>query len=267
MRQLAVIGADSYIRWADLPGTGHRVRVFLHGLGASSTFDYAEIALHPALRATGHRSLLVDLLGFGYSDRPREFGYTLEEHADAVAAVLDAEGVRGAEIVGHSMGGTVALALAGRRPELVGALTLAEANLRPGGGAWSSKIAAWPEDEFLAQGMAAFTADESDPGYLATLRACAPHALHRSATGLVRGTATAPGQLFTAYDGPKAYLIGELSRPYEEEDDAVAAGARILTVPSAGHTMPGENPDGFARAVAEASSATAGPFSPGSPRS
>ncbi|MDF4251351.1 alpha/beta hydrolase [Streptomyces sp. WMMB303] len=256
MRQQAVVGragAEAYLRWAELPGEGEGVRVFLHGLGASATFDCSEAAAHPALRATGHRSLLVDLLGFGWSDRPADFGYTLEEHADTVAAVLDADGIRGAELVGHSMGGAVALALAARRPELVGALVLAEANLRPGGGAWSRKIVAWPEEEFATRGMAEFTAGESDPGYLATLRAADPLAVHRSAVGLVRGISPGLGQVFVEYDGPKAFLVGELSRPYPEEGDAVEAGAHILTVPAAGHPMPVENPDGFARAVAEAS--------------
>lgn len=171
--------------------------------------------------------------------------------------MLDSEGIRGAEVVGHSMGGAIALALAARRPELVGALTLAEANLRAGGGPWSAKIAAWRESDFVARGMTEFMADETDPGYLTTLRLSAPHALHRSAVGLVRGTSPQLAAMLAAFEGPKTFLIGELSRPYEEEADAVGAGAGVLTVSSSGHTMPSENPDGYARAVAQASAAAA----------
>lgn len=251
MRQLRL--TDAWIRWADIPGSTDSVRVFLHGLGAASTFDYSEIAVHPALRTTGHRSLLIDLFGFGYSDRPRDFGYTLTEHADAVAAVLDAEHVRGAELVGHSMGGAVALVLAARRPELVGSLTLAEANLRTGGGAWSRRIAEWEEDAFVARGLATFTSAEDDPAYLTTLRAAAPHALYRSAVSLVRATTAELGGFLAEFPGRKAFLVGADSRPYDEEADALAAGARILTVPDAGHPMPTQNPAGYARAVAEAS--------------
>ena len=73
----------------------------------------------------------MDLPGFGISDRPAGFGYSLEEHADALTSALDAADVRGAEIVGHSMGGAVAIVLATRRPELVARLILANANLDP----------------------------------------------------------------------------------------------------------------------------------------
>lgn len=227
--------------------------MFLHGLGSSSTHDFPEIATHPALAATDHRSLLVDLLGFGYSDRPTDFTYSLEAHAATVAAVLDAEGVTGAEIVGHSMGGSVALALAASRPGLVGSLTLAEANLRAGGGEWSGKIAEWREEEFLSRGYGEFAAAETDPGYLTTLRLAAPYALHRSAVGLVHGTSPQLAAVLAAFEGPKAFLVGELSRPYGEEEDAVGAGAQVLTVPRSGHVMPLDNPAGLAEALAEAS--------------
>ena len=38
---------------------------------------------------TDRRRILIDLLGFGYSDRPAEYGYTLEDHADAIAQAMD----------------------------------------------------------------------------------------------------------------------------------------------------------------------------------
>ncbi|GEB49632.1 MULTISPECIES: alpha/beta fold hydrolase [Streptomyces] len=258
---------SAHLRWADLaaPATaeGRPVRVFLHGLGASSTHDYPEIATHPALTtpALARRSLLVDLLGFGHSDRPEApggseaddaFGYSLEEHAAAVAAVLDSEGLRGAEVFGHSLGGAVALTLADTRPDLVGSLVLGEANLRAGGGAWSAKVAEWREEEFVRHGMAEFLDGESDPAYRTTLRLSSPRALHRTAVGLVRGTSPQLAVLLSRFEGPKAFLVGEASRPYDEEEDAVGAGARVLTVPRSGHPMPNDNPDGLARTLAEA---------------
>lgn len=36
----------------------------------------------------GQRAILVDRLGFGFSDRPEPFGYTIEDHADSVAVCL-----------------------------------------------------------------------------------------------------------------------------------------------------------------------------------
>ena len=78
--------------------------------------------MRPALEKK-HRVVAVDLLGFGGSEKP-DSGYSMEEEADAVAEALTQLGVRGATVVGHSLGGTVATALAERSPELVERLVI-----------------------------------------------------------------------------------------------------------------------------------------------
>ncbi|MFD1271672.1 alpha/beta fold hydrolase [Streptomyces kaempferi] len=88
--------------------------MYVHGLGSASAVYNAHIAARPEL--AGRRSLFVDLPGHGISDRPVDFGYTLEDHADALAAALDEARVTAAELVAHSMGGAVAIVLADRRP-------------------------------------------------------------------------------------------------------------------------------------------------------
>jgi pimeloyl-ACP methyl ester carboxylesterase len=70
------------------------------------------------LLAREHRVVAVDLLGHGGSEKPSS-GYSIPQQADLVAAALGRLGVRDAEVVGHSLGGTVAVALAERSPELV----------------------------------------------------------------------------------------------------------------------------------------------------
>jgi pimeloyl-ACP methyl ester carboxylesterase len=65
-----------------------------------------------------HRVIAVDLLGHGGSEKPSS-GYTIEDQADLVAGVLARLGVRDAEVVGHSLGGPVSIALAERAPQLV----------------------------------------------------------------------------------------------------------------------------------------------------
>ena len=82
----------------------------------------------------GFRMLLVDFLGFGFSEQPLEYAYTMEDHADSVAELLRQLSVGSAHVVGHSMGGPVAIALAMRHPDLVGSLVVAEGNLHPGSG-------------------------------------------------------------------------------------------------------------------------------------
>jgi pimeloyl-ACP methyl ester carboxylesterase len=65
-----------------------------------------------------HRVIAVDLLGHGGSEKPGS-GYSIENQADLVAGVLGRLGVRHAEVVGHSLGGPVSIALAERSPQLV----------------------------------------------------------------------------------------------------------------------------------------------------
>ncbi|MGH2980380.1 MAG: alpha/beta fold hydrolase [Solirubrobacterales bacterium] len=111
-------------RIVDLPGGDLQVRedgpsdaqalVLLHGF-ASSIHWWDRMT--PAL-AHDHRVIRFDLLGHGGSEKPQE-GYGMESQARLVAGALDRLGVRRAAIVGHSMGGSVATALAEERPTLV----------------------------------------------------------------------------------------------------------------------------------------------------
>lgn len=69
------------------------------------------------LLAEDHRVIRVDLLGHGGSEKPGA-GYSIEDQASAVAEALAQLGVTGATVVGHSLGGTVATALAVQSPQL-----------------------------------------------------------------------------------------------------------------------------------------------------
>ncbi len=73
------------------------------------------------LLARRHRVIAVDLLGHGGSEKPRS-GYSVPDQANVVAEALGELGVRDAEVVGHSLGGPVAIALAEQSPQLVNRL-------------------------------------------------------------------------------------------------------------------------------------------------
>ena len=64
-----------------------------------------------------HRVIRVDLLGHGGSEKPGG-GYSMQDQASAVAEALAKLGVVDATVVGHSLGGTVATALAVQSPRL-----------------------------------------------------------------------------------------------------------------------------------------------------
>jgi pimeloyl-ACP methyl ester carboxylesterase len=248
MRETEFDARGSRIRWTETPGA-EPARVYVHGLGAMSSVYHAHIASRPEL--AGRRGLFVDLPGHGISDRPQDFGYTLEDHAGALAAVLDAAGVNGAELIAHSMGGSVAVVLAHRRPDLVSRLVLTEANLDafPPPTAGSSGIAAHVEDDFV-NGAHARVLESVGPQWAATMRLADPRALHRSAVGLRRGSQPVMRTLLEGLGVDRVYLQGERSGELAGRQALEAAGVRVVTVPDAGHNVMFDNPDAFAAAVA-----------------
>ena len=93
----------------------------IHGLGgALQNYTYA---LAPLL-ARDFRVIVVDRPGCGHSERRGPEAATLPEQARMIAAFLDAIGVETAAVVGHSLGGAVALQLARQHPGKVRALAL-----------------------------------------------------------------------------------------------------------------------------------------------
>ncbi|TQC49623.1 alpha/beta fold hydrolase [Rhodococcus sp. WS4] len=93
--------------------------VLLHGLGANNS------SMLPVLAdlAADHRVLCPDLPGFGASAAPA-WRYTPDKLSRWLRAFLDAVDARGAELIGHSLGGRVALELALRDPDAVTGLVL-----------------------------------------------------------------------------------------------------------------------------------------------
>lgn len=71
----------------------------------------------------GYRAFAPDLRGTGASDRPAD-GYTIEQYAADVFALLVARDLHGIDLIGSSMGGAIALSLALDHPDRLRSLTL-----------------------------------------------------------------------------------------------------------------------------------------------
>lgn len=76
------------------------------------------------LRAAGHRVIVPDLIGFGYSSKPTGLDYTLELFVSTTLELLDALGIRRCTLVGNSLGGAVSIGICLARPGLVGKLVV-----------------------------------------------------------------------------------------------------------------------------------------------
>jgi pimeloyl-ACP methyl ester carboxylesterase len=101
-----VLGRQLYVRRRE---GGGPLLVLLHGF-PSSSYDWRELLeLRPERAA-----LMLDFLGFGLSDKPRDHVYSLSWQADAVEELVRREGSPPVFLVGHDMGTSVATELMAR---------------------------------------------------------------------------------------------------------------------------------------------------------
>ncbi|RJP14836.1 MAG: alpha/beta hydrolase [Candidatus Abyssobacteria bacterium SURF_5] len=94
--------------------------LLLHGI---PTWGYLWHRLIPALAET-RRVLAPDLLGFGYSDKSDRFDRSIRCQTEMIATWMEATEMHGAAVVGHDIGGGIALRLATLYPHLVSHLCL-----------------------------------------------------------------------------------------------------------------------------------------------
>ena len=146
------------------------VIVLLHGFASSQRW-WDGVA--PDLARRGLRVIRFDLLGHGNSEMPRD-GYAIEEQARRVAAALRKLRVRRATVVGHSMGGNVATALAEQQPRLVRRLAVIGTAPRDGFAdpALLRRVSTWPvagelirrfaPDQVIKAGLDSAFADDVD---------------------------------------------------------------------------------------------------------
>ena len=103
-------------------GQGEPV-LLIHGSGPGvSAWANWRLSL-PAL-SQSFRVIAPDMAGFGFSERPADYQYSMENWVAQAVGLLDALNIPKASVVGNSFGGALALALAIRHPERVNKLVL-----------------------------------------------------------------------------------------------------------------------------------------------
>jgi pimeloyl-ACP methyl ester carboxylesterase len=236
---------DAWLRYHDLPGR-ESACVFLHGLATAASSDFPVLVTQPAL--AGRHAVLIDLLGFGFSDRPEAFDYTLADHAGTVAALLDHLGLSGCMVIGHSLGGSVAIVLATQRPDLVAHLVVAEGNLAPGpeegsNATFSRAVTAQTEEVFLRTGWQDLVRamHSAYPAFAGQLEVADPRGVYRTAVSLVAETQPSLGEQLARLSMPRTYVFGERSLLNHDMAARAAAlpsqGVAVRIVPDADHGM------------------------------
>ncbi|NGY05493.1 alpha/beta fold hydrolase [Solimonas terrae] len=92
-------------------GSGDEAVLLLHGFPTAS-WDFE--AMWPGLARRFARVVTLDLLGFGFSDKPPGYRYSVREQADLVAELLAALGIRRVQLLAHDYGACVAQELLAR---------------------------------------------------------------------------------------------------------------------------------------------------------
>ena len=243
--------------------TGERV-VFLHGLfGQGKNFTQVAKALQPELM-----SLLVDLPNHGRSSWTDHVDYA--EMADTVADFLRSDFAADGPVhlVGHSMGGKVAMVLALRHPDLIDRLVVVDItpSVSDGAGEFEHLLGSLASID-LATVDRRSEADEAllelipSPtirGFLLqNLRAGEDdrYTWQANLEVLRRDLATIGGfpEIDATFDRPVLWMAGENSPYVQEEDEAemrrLFPRTRLVTIKGAGHWVHSEQPTSFVSAL------------------
>lgn len=271
VRHVTVHGVD--VAYVDSGGDGPPM-VFVHGL--SSYLGFWEYQL-PHFAET-HRVLALDLPGYGASARA-DVPCTPPWYAGFVADWMDVVGVPRATIVGHSMGGQIALTMALERPEHVERLVLsAPAGLErfdPGAARWMKEYwtprrAIGASEEEVRANFVAMVFNRVDSGVERLIEervrlGKSPAfegtsvAVSRSIAGMVDHPVwdrlpriAVPTLVVFGTDDhmiPNPVFNGGRTRTVAERGVARIPGAQLTLVPGAGHTVHHDAPEAFNAAV------------------
>lgn len=234
--------------------------VCLHGLGASS-LDFTWLS--DASPLAPYRLIAIDAAGHGASTRPMDWSYSIENHARIVGGLLKAIDAGPITLLGHSMGGSIAIDIATHLPALVERLIVAEPALDPSTGTLSAFVTRQSEERFVQRGHAALRyqteraahrGDASAARFLPSLELADPVAMYRSAASLRAERMPTFRDLLDALPLSISTIWGEQSPA--PDPSLRRSDIRQIVLPDAGHQMMVDNPSGFLAALLVALSAS-----------
>jgi pimeloyl-ACP methyl ester carboxylesterase len=112
------------VHYQEAGATAAPVLLLIHGFTASN-FVWSDVLL--PLAQNGFRVIAPDLVGFGFSEKPKRGEYTVDAQARVIIGLMDQLGIEKASVVGSSYGGAVAATCALDYSERVARLVLVDA--------------------------------------------------------------------------------------------------------------------------------------------
>jgi 3-oxoadipate enol-lactonase len=246
-------------------GAGDQAVVFVHGFPFQASMWEPQI---PVAVEAGRRAVAPDLPGFGRSAVPAErAAYSIERYADLVAALIGDLDLGPVVLVGLSMGGYIALAVARRHPEVLAGLVLADTRADPdtsAGRQTRSDQQALVEERGdvtpLVDGLLTRVLAEAGPRH-AEVGATLGDMMRSTAPAGWIGALEAMKQrrdqtdLLASIAVPTLVVVGESDAiaPVDVAEAMAKAipNAHFEVVPDAGHVASLENPEVFNRAFSD----------------
>ena len=209
--------------------------------------------------------IAVDFPGFGQSPLPEPAPdvVTVEELADEVAALIEREGWNGAIVGGVAIGGYVAIELAARRPDLVGALFLMAPKPAPDAPAMAAQRESTAA--LALRDGSSVVADtlydkplgpQADGAVKAKMREMIADADPRGIAALIRGIARRPDPaiVMPTITARTQVIAGEMD-PFSKLEDVkrvaeIMPNASLIVLKGIGHMAPIESPLSVTNALA-----------------
>jgi pimeloyl-ACP methyl ester carboxylesterase len=236
------------ISYMERPSDGESPIVFIHGLGsAKEHFRYALNS--PSLET--FQLLAVDLVGFGQSQGPDEFEYTMKDQARIIIELLDHLDIDDFHLCGHSLGGIIAIEIAELAPQRVLSLIDLEGNLTLEDCFITGVVAGSTFVDFAEKERANLEKEFSDAGindpamseYAETFAKASTVALYKSACYTIEESSKPLMERLIKIKN-MCYIYGERNRGVFPTSESLlqAAGVQIFYIEDAGHSMAVENP-------------------------
>jgi 3-oxoadipate enol-lactonase len=228
--------------------------VFLHGVGSDKSVWEPQLAHFGRTR----RAIAFDYPGYGESD-PAPDNTTRDDYAAAIFAAMDSLAIESAHVCGLSLGGVVAIAMHATAPQRCVSLILADTfAVHPDGpGIYERSIAASADLRALAEARVDFLLA---PGALDDVKREVVETMARIDPAAYRIGAEAvwiadQRERAAAIHAPTLVIVGEDDRvtppALSLELVQLIPGARMETIPGAGHISNLERPAEFDRLVEE----------------
>lgn len=205
----------------------------------------------------------VDLRGFGQSDKPEQFIYTMTQHAEDIIDFMNVMEIPQVYLIGHSMGSviaqTVAFSAADRIKKVILASTMMHMHespkeVRDVRQLYENMDLTGSSDEDLQKEFLPFAHKNKDKtfaeGYLTTLRGLTGNSLRAAWLGMSVTDNRNLVQFITA----KIMILwgtqdGIFTQEYQEEVKECLPKAQFIELPGVGHEIPNEVPEKIAQAA------------------